>query len=81
MQNAARSTPRESGLSGPAIARQLGRDRTTVCLDLWDTTACPPDAPETDCDGKIRGSTGLLPTGGWERTGGPTVCNAQFLRA
>ena len=51
----------------------------TVCLDLWNTTACPPTAPENECDGRIRGSIGFFPTGGWERTSGPTVCNSNFL--
>ncbi len=34
MRNAAGSTPRESGLSGPAIARRPGRDRTTVWREV-----------------------------------------------
>ncbi len=50
-----------------------------VCLDLWDTTACPSDAPPGTCDGLIRGSIGLLATGGWVRVGGPTICNTEFL--
>ncbi len=51
----------------------------TVCLDLWDTTACPPAEPEANCDGKIRGSIGVTLTSGWMRTSGPTICNTQFL--
>ena len=53
--------------------------RLMVCLDLWDTTACPPGAPPSNCEGRIRGSNGFLPTGGLMRTSGPTVCNREFL--
>ncbi len=58
----------------PARTRPL-----TVCIDLWDTTACPPGAPVNSCDGNIRGSTGFMPSGGWVRDRGPTVCNRRFL--
>ncbi len=50
-----------------------------VCLDLWDTTACPSDALPGTCDGLIRGSIGLQAISGWVRVGGPTICNTEFL--
>ena len=46
---------------------------------MWDTTVCPPAAPEGSCDGAIRGATGVLPNSGWQRTSGSTLCNAEFL--
>ncbi len=65
------------------IQFQLPRDcpvaePQTVCLDVWNTTACPPGGLQ--CDGAIRGSTGIQLTGGWMRSG-TMICNSKFREA
>ncbi len=54
----------------------------TVCLDLWETAACPPDAGESECRGSIRGNYNNLGayTGGWEASGSSTVCHRDFSK-
>ncbi len=48
----------------------------TVCLDVWNTTACPPGGIQ--CDGAIVGSAAVLLSGGWERDGSRRICNRRF---
>ena len=53
----------------------------TVCLDVWDTTACPLGADPSQCDGRIRGNAGILLSQnlGWVKAGGPRICNTRLL--
>ena len=53
----------------------------TVCLDVWDTTACPLGADPSQCDGRIRGNAGIMLSQniGWVKAGGPRICNTRLL--
>ncbi len=47
----------------------------TVCIDLWETTACPPDAQVNQCQGNVRGSTGFMENQNWVRGANGRICN------
>ena len=68
------------GVNFPPTCQALAKP-LTVCLDVWDTTACPPEALPGECDQRrgIRGSAGVVPVNNWVKASGPTVCNQRFL--
>ncbi len=54
-----------------------------VCVNVWETTACPPDAASTLCEGNIRGVTNVhfRPNGGWAWGTGRMICNQSLGQA
>ncbi len=54
-----------------------------VCVNAWETTACPPLANSQLCQGNIRGVTNIhfRPNSGWEWGSGRMICNQTLGQA
>ncbi len=80
--NAIISVKWPGGDSGPDSCP--ARDRPlTACVNVWETTACPPEAPPGVCEGNIRGvsSVNFRPNAGWGWAQGRMICNQNFGQA
>ena len=51
------------------------RKPQTICLDVWNTTACPPGG--VHCESSVRGNIGINIRGEWARSG-RMICNPNF---
>ena len=54
-----------------------------VCVNVWETTACPQGVSATQCEGNIRGASSVhfRPNGGWAWGTGRMICNQSLGQA